>query len=349
MGKIFLMKPLYNIPLFSFLFILAFETLYASEVNIYTSRHYDSDESLYAEFTKETGIKVNVISGKGSALLERLKAEGKNSPADIFFTVDAGNLWKVQKEGLFSRINSKNITSIVPKNLRGPNDEWVATAKRARVIFYNPKKVSESEIKNLSYEDLAKPEWKGRIAIRSSSNMYNQSLVASLISNLGEKVTEEWAKNFVANFARKPQGNDRSQIIAVANGEADIAIANSYYLGIMLSRSKGDKQLEAAKKVKMHFPNQKNRGSHINISGAGILKNSPNKDNAVSFLEFLLSERVQNYMVNISFEYPVLQDALPNPIMAAFGTDFKVDEVSVASYGELNPQAVKLMDRSGWQ
>ena len=343
------MKPLYKIPLFSFLFILAFETLYASEVNIYTSRHYDSDESLYAEFTKETGIKVNVISGKGSALLERLKAEGKNSPADIFFTVDAGNLWKVQKEGLFRRINSKNITSIVPKNLRGPNDEWVATAKRARVIFYNPKKVSERAIKNLSYEDLAKPEWKGRIAIRSSSNMYNQSLVASLISNLGEKVTEEWAKNFVANFARKPQGNDRSQIIAVSNGEADMAIANSYYIGIMLSGSAGKEQEEAAKRVKIHFPNQNDRGVHINISGAGILKSSPNPVNANLFLEFLLSKKVQKYMVDKSYEYPIVEGVLPSSEISSFGLNFKEDDTAVSQFGELNPKAIRLMDRSGWK
>ena len=258
-----------------------------NEVNVYTSRHYDSDDLLYKEFTQETGIKVNIISGKGSALLQRLKSEGSNSPADIFFTVDAGNLWKVQKEGLFQSIQSDLVLSSVPKNLRGPNDEWTAIAKRARVIFYNPENVSEAMIKDIDYEDLSNPEWQNKIVVRSSSNMYNQSLVASLISNLGEEKTESWANKLVINFARKPQGNDRSQIIAVANGEADLAIANSYYIGIMLSGSAGEEQLAAAKKVKMAFPNQTNRGTHINISGAGILKSSPNKKNANQFLEFL--------------------------------------------------------------
>ena len=325
------------------------EGTFADEVNIYTSRHYDSDDALYAEFTKATGIKVNVISGSGNALMERLKAEGENSPADIFFTVDAGNLWRVQKEGFFKSIESDNIKGIVPENLRGPNDEWVAVAKRARVVFYNPNNTSSKEIERLSYEDLADPKWKGKIAIRSSSNMYNQSLVASLISNHGVKETETWAKGLVSNFARKPQGNDRAQIIAVANGEAQLAIANSYYIGIMLSGSSGKEQLEAAKKVKIHFPNQNNRGAHINISGAGILKFSPNSKNATKFLEFLLSERVQDYMVNLSYEYPVLDGINPHPSIAQFGIEFKEDRTSVADYGKYNTDAVKLMDRSGWQ
>ena len=318
-------------------------------MNVYTSRHYDSDTALYKEFTKETGIKVNIISGKGSALLERIKSEGKNSPADIFFTVDAGNLWKVQKEGLFQSIKSKKVLSSVPLKLRGPNNEWTAIAKRARVVFYNPKKISPSEIQNVTYEDLANEKWKNRVVIRSSSNMYNQSLVASLIANLGEKNTEIWAKNFVKNFARKPQGNDRSQIIAVANGEADLAIANSYYIGIMLSGSAGKEQLEAAKKVKMHFPNQNDRGVHINISGAGILKNSPNTSNANTFLEFLLSKRVQKYMVDRSYEYPILNEVLPSMEISSFGLNFKEDNASVKQFGELNPAAIRLMDRSGWK
>tara|TARA_Y100000590_G_scaffold434467_1_gene552697 strand:- start:60 stop:1028 length:969 start_codon:yes stop_codon:yes gene_type:complete len=320
-----------------------------NEVNIYTARHYDSDDALYEEFRKETGIKVNIISGKGSALLERIKSEGKNSPADIFFTVDAGNLWIVQKENLFQEIKSKKVISTVPRNLRGPNNEWTAIAKRARVIFYNPKNVSSEEIKDLTYEDLAKEEWKNRIVIRSSSNMYNQSLVASLIANHGIKQTESWAKKLVNNLARKPQGNDRSQIIAVSNGEADIAVANSYYIGIMLSGSAGKEQFEAAKKVKMHFPNQTDRGVHVNISGAGILKNAPNPDNANRFLEFLLSKRVQKYMVDLSFEYPIVEGVLPSPEIASFGLNFKEDDTAVKRFGELNPDAIRLMDRSGWK
>jgi len=331
------------------LFSIFVEVGMTNEVNVYTSRHYDSDDILYQEFTRETGIKVNIISGKGSALLQRLQAEGKNSPADIFFTVDAGNLWKVQKEGMFQSIQSKKILSVVPENLRGPNDEWTAIAKRARVIFYNPDNISDELVRSLNYEDLANQKWYKRVVIRSSNNMYNQSLVASLIENIGEKATEKWAKKLVGNFARKPQGNDRAQIIAVANGEADLAVANSYYIGIMLSGSAGQEQLKAAKKVKMIFPNQDNRGTHINISGAGILKNAPNKDNANAFIEFLISKRVQKYMIDKSYEYSVLDDVAPSSEIAGFGTDFKEDQTSVRSFGELNPYAVKLMDRAGWK
>ena len=338
-------KKLLSLLLLSF-FSASF--LFAQEVNIYTSRHYDSDDALYEEFTNDTGIKVNIISGKGGALLERLKAEGKNSPADVFFTVDAGNLWKVQKEGLFQSIKSPRVLSTVPTNLRGPEDEWTAIAKRARVIFYSPDRVSEQELANISYESLASEKWEGRLVIRSSSNMYNQSLVASLIARNGEEETEDWAKRIVKNFARKPQGNDRAQIIAVANGEADLAVANSYYIGIMLSGNAGKEQLEAAKNVKMVFPNQQGSGAHINISGAGILKNAPNPQNANSFLEFLLSDGVQEYMVKKSYEYPIAKVPVSKE-MVRFGLNFREDSLSVKRFGELNPSAIKLMDRSGWK
>ena len=248
------------------------EEVQNEEVNIYTSRHYDADDFLYEKFTQKTGIQVNIISGKGSALIERLKAEGANSPGDVFFTVDAGNLSNFQKQGFLQSIQSEIIKQSVPVELRGENDEWVAVAKRARVIFYNPELVSDKEIKDINYEDLANDVWKDKVVIRSSSNMYNQSLVSSLISNLGIDQTEKWAKDLVANFARKPQGNDRSQIMAVANKEASIAIANTYYIGIMLSGKGGKEQLDAAHKVKIAFPNQTNRGAHINISGGGVLK-----------------------------------------------------------------------------
>ena len=320
----------------------------SKEVNIYTSRHYDADDLLYKQFTKKTGIKVNIISGKGSALIERLKAEGANSPGDVFFTVDAGNLANFQKQGYLQPIQSEAIKQVVPVELRGENDEWVAVAKRARVIFYNPELVNENEIKNINYEDLSKDTWKGKIVIRSSSNMYNQSLVSSLISNLGIEKTEEWAKGLVSNFYRKPQGNDRSQIMAVANKKASIAIANTYYIGIMLSGKGGQDQLNAANKVKIAFPNQGNRGTHINISGGGVLKYSPNRENAEKFLEFLLSQEAQNHIVNNTFEYPVLSTVRPHPLIENFG-EFKMDKTSVADFGKYNPDAVKLMDRVNWQ
>ena len=324
------------------------EEVQNEEVNIYTSRHYDADDFLYEKFTQKTGIQVNIISGKGSALIERLKAEGANSPGDVFFTVDAGNLSNFQKQGFLQSIQSEIIKQSVPVELRGENDEWVAVAKRARVIFYNPELVSDKEIKDINYEDLANDVWKDKVVIRSSSNMYNQSLVSSLISNLGIDQTEKWAKDLVANFARKPQGNDRSQIMAVANKEASIAIANTDYIGIMLSGKGGKEQLDAAHKVKIAFPNQTNRGAHINISGGGVLKHSPNRENAEKFLEFLLSEEAQIHIVNNTFEYPVLETVKPHPLIASFG-NFKMDKTSVADFGKYNPEAVKLMDRVNWQ
>ena len=322
---------------------------FANEVNLYTSRHYDSDDALYQKFTNDTGIKVNVISGKGKALMERLASEGVNSPADVFITVDAGNLWKVQKDGMFQSISSDTINSIVPENLRGPNNEWGGIAKRSRVIYYNPVKVSAEDMEGLTYEDLSDPKWKGRVAIRSSGNMYNQSLVASLIANNGIDATEKWAHRFVGNFARKPEGNDRAQIMAVANGEADVAVANSYYIGLMLSGKKGEEQQAAARKVELHFPGQDGRGAHVNVSGAGLMKNAPNANNAVKFIEFLLSEEAQSHIVNNTYEFPMLEGVAPSDLIAQFGSGFKEDQTSVASYGEFNPEAVKLMDRVGWQ
>jgi iron(III) transport system substrate-binding protein len=344
----FLLLALLIVPITLLFLTKTNEEVQNEEVNIYTSRHYDADNFLYEQFTKKTGIKVNIISGKGSALIERLKAEGINSPGDVFFTVDAGNLANFQKQGFLQSIQSEIIKQSVPVELRGENDEWVAVAKRARVIFYNPELVSEGEIKDINYEDLASDVWKNGVAIRSSSNMYNQSLVSSLISNLGIDETEKWAKGLVSNFARKPQGNDRSQIMAVANKEASIAIANTYYIGIMLSGKGGKEQLNAAQKVKIAFPNQNNRGAHINVSGGGILKHSPNRENAEKFLEFLLSEEAQVHIVNNTFEYPVLESVKPHPIIESFG-DFKMDKTSIADFGKYNPEAVKLMDRVSWQ
>ena len=338
-----------DIHLFLIILAILSGSAFAKEVNIYTSRHYDSDSVLYENFTNETGIKVNIISSKSKALLERLRSEGENSPADIFITVDAGNLWKAQEYGLFRKINSKKIDSIVPKNLRGQNNEWIALAKRARVLFYSPKKYSYDELKDLSYKDLSSLKWEKKLSIRSSNNLYNQSLVASMIAKYGESFTEEWAKGLVNNFARKPQGNDRAQIIAVANGEADLAIANSYYLGLMLSGKKGEAQLSAGKKVKILFPSQNEAGAHINISGAGIIKSSKNYTNAIQFLEFMLSEKAQKHLVENTYEYPINKKVKPSALISQFGLNFKENVTDVYKYGEFNSAAIKLMDRVGWE
>ena len=281
-------------------------------------------------------------------LVERIKSEGKDSPADILFVVDAGNLWKVQKLGLFQRIRSEKINKVLPKNLIGRDNKWVAITKRARVIFYNPDITYKKDIESLNYEDLSAKYWKNKIVIRSSNNIYNQSLVASLIHHNGESYTKAWMKDFILNFARKPQGNDRAQIIAVSKGEAEIAIANSYYIGVMLSGEKGEDQKNAAKKVRIHFPNQNNRGTHMNISGAGILKNSPNYENAVKFLEFLLTEEAQKHIINNTFEYSVLKNVDPHPLIKQFGSNFKQDDISIKILGKNNPKAVKIMDELKW-
>ena len=332
----------------SLIFTLSGQSV-ASEVNVYTSRHYDSDEKIYTDFKNLTGIKVNIISGKGKALMERLRLEGKNSPADLFITSDAGNLWKIQKDGMFKEILSEKVKKTVPKNFRGPNNEWVGIAKRSRVIFYNPERVTDLEIKNITYEDLADPRWKGRLVVRSSGNIYNQSLVASLISNIGIERTEKWAKGIVKNFARKPQGNDRSQILAVANGEADIAIANTYYIGLMLSGEKGVEQKNAAEKVSMIFPGQADTGTHINISGVGILKNAPNTSNAEKLIEYLLTDKVQKHIIDNTYEYSIKSNIMPNKIIAEFGLNFKTDEIYASEFGKFNAEAVRLMDRAGWR
>ena len=255
--------------------------VFANEVNVFTSRHYESDIELYKKFTEQTGIKVNVISGEDGALQKRIKEEDKDSKADLYITADAGKLGTFEAEGLFQTGASSNlIKSVVPEQLR--TEYWVGIAKRARVIFYDPSRTTPNP--NLSYEDLSYPEFKGKIVIRQSNSVYNQSLVASLIENDGLEETKIWVKEFVKNFARPAKGNDRSQILAVAAGEAEYAIANTYYIALMLSGEKGSEQEVAARKVKILFPNQKGRGTHMNISGAGILKHAPNKDNAVKLL-----------------------------------------------------------------
>ena len=343
------MKGFFKLFFVSSLIFTLFSQLVANEVNVYTSRHYDSDEKIYKEFKNLTGIKVNIISGKGKALMERLRLEGKNSPADLFITSDAGNLWKIQKDGMFKEILSEKIKKTVPKNFRGPNNEWVGIAKRSRVIFYSPERVKDFEIKNITYEDLADPKWKGRLVVRSSGNIYNQSLVASLISSIGIERTEKWAKGIVKNFARKPQGNDRSQILAVANGEADIAIANTYYIGLMLSGEKGVDQKNAAEKVSMIFPGQADSGTHINISGVGILKNAPNPSNAEKLIEYLLTDKIQKHIVDNTYEYSINRNIMPSKIIAKFGTNFKTDETYASEFGKFNAEAVRLMDRAGWR
>jgi len=331
------------------LFVISFfsNLAIAEEVNVFSSRHYDSDIQLYKKFTAETGIKVNVVSGKDKALQKRIKEEGKNSKADLYITADAGRLGSFEKDGMFQTTTSPFIKKQVPETLRSSN--WTGIAKRARIIFYSKDRVSDEEIKNLRYEDLGNEIWKNRIVIRKSDNIYNQSLIASLIQNNGKDKIQFWLKNFVSNFARSPKGNDRAQILAVAAGEADLAIANTYYYALMLSGQKGKEQKEAAKKVTPYFPNQNDRGTHINISGVGILKNSPNPESALKLIEFLLTEEAQKHIVENTFEYSILDNVKSHELIESMG-NFKQDlKTPVAEFINYQSDAFKLMLISGWK
>ena len=321
----------------------------AKEVNIFSARHYDSDIQLYEKFTKKTGIKVNVVSGKDKALQKRITEEGKDCVADLYITADAGRLGAFQSKGMFQRgASSKAIKAAVPKNFR--TAYWTGIAKRARIIYYSPERVSPSDLQGMTYEGLADPKWKGKVVIRKSNNVYNQSLVASLIANNGKKSTAEWAKDVVANMARDSKGNDRAQILAVAAGEADLAVANTYYLALMLSGKKGVEQQAAAKKVKPFFPNQDGRGTHMNISGGGILKYAPNKANAVKLLEFLLTKEAQEHIVNNTFEYPMIEGVEPHKLVAQMGLGFKQDlKTKVSSYGKKQADALEVMLAAKWK
>jgi len=338
-----------KITIASLFFALISTLTLASEVNIFSARHYDSDLQLYEKFTSKTGIKVNVVSGKSKALEKRIIEEGADCIADLYIAADAGRLGAAKSKGMLQGgLTSDAIKSSVPKNFR--TTHWVGIAKRARIVYFAPERVSGAELMGLTYESLADPKWKGRLVIRKSNNIYNQSLVASLVKNNGKKVTAAWAQGVVSNMARTPKGNDRAQIMAVAAGEADIAVANTYYLALMLSGKKGAEQQEAAKKVKPFFPNQNDRGTHMNISGAGLLKYAPNKTNAIKLVEFLLSTEAQEHIVNNTFEYPMIAGVSPHPLVVAMGLDFKQDlKTKVSSYGSKQADALEVMLAAGWK
>jgi iron(III) transport system substrate-binding protein len=327
--------------------IFSFSSILAAEVNIYSSRHYDSDTELFKKFTIKTGIKVNIFSSKDNALHKRINEEGKDCLGDLYITADAGRLGAFELQGLFQKgVNTEFIKKQVSENFR--SDYWVGISKRARVIFYNPDKTNPP--KDLRYEDLSKKIFKNKIAIRQSNNIYNQSLVASIIEHNGPNKAKEWVEGLVKNFSRSPKGNDRAQILAVAAGEAEYAIANTYYLALMLSGKKGEEQKKAAKKILPYFPNQKDRGTHMNISGAGILKYSPNKKNAIKLLEFLLTEDSQTHIINNTFEYPIIKGVNPNKLIAQFSTNFKQDlNTNVSIYSKRQAEALKIMTEAGWK
>lgn len=315
------------------------------EVNLYSSRHYNTDTELYEGFTQETGIKVNLVEGSADELIERIKSEGDNTQADILMTVDVARLWRAQEAGIFAPTSSAILEERIPASLRDPEGLWFGFTKRARVIMYNPDKVNPEELS--TYEDLTDPKWKDRIIIRPSSNIYNQSLVASLIEAHGEEETEEWVKGFVANFAREPQSNDTGQIKDVAAGVGDLTLANTYYLARM-AKDDDPAMQEVVEKVKIFFPNQDGRGTHVNISGAGVVKNAPNPENAVKFLEYLSTDTAQEFFAKGNNEYPVVEGVSVDPVLDSFGS-FKADDTNIAAFGPNLADAVQVMNRGGWK
>jgi iron(III) transport system substrate-binding protein len=314
------------------------------EVNVYSARHYPADEQLFSLFTEETGITVNQIKGTGAELMERIKLEGEQSPCDVFVTVDAGNLWRAQDEGIYQPVSSAELEQHIPANLRDPSGLWFSFAKRARVIVYDTTKVKAEELS--TYEDLASGKWKGRILIRSSDNIYNQSLVASLIHNNGVEAAQKWCEGIVANMARPPKGGDTDQINALIAGEGDLAVSNTYYFARMLSGD-DDALKEKLSNVKVFFPNQGDRGTHVNVSGAGVAAHAPNKENAIKFLEFMISPEAQAIFAGANFEYPVREGAEQAQVIASWGK-FKEDSINVVELGRNNAEAVRIMDRAGW-
>ncbi|MBE9041257.1 Fe(3+) ABC transporter substrate-binding protein [Oscillatoriales cyanobacterium LEGE 11467] len=315
-------------------------------VNVYSARHYDSDRTLYDNFTEQTGIDVNLVEGKGDELVERIKSEGENSPADVFITVDAGRLWRAQEAGIMQPIESETLEAAVPEYLRDPEGRWFGLSKRARIIVYNKETVDPSEL--TTYEALTDPKWQGRIIVRSSNNIYNQSLVGGILAANDPDGTEEWAKGLVDNFARPPEGNDVSQVKAVADGVADLAIVNSYYVA-RLANSDDPEDRAVIEQLGMFFPNQDDRGTHINISGAGVVANAPNKENAIAFIEYLVTPEVQTQFARNNNEFPVVEGAqLDNAFLEEY-VPFKEDNLNAATVGENNAEALQIMDRAGWK
>lgn len=317
----------------------------AEQVNLYSARKEALIKPLLDKFTQQTGITVNLVTGKADNLITRLKSEGKYSPADLLLTTDVGRLYRAKEQGLTQEILVSEAIATLPVNFRDDQGHWLGLSLRARPLMVSVDRIEAQSISRL--EDLITPQWKGRVCIRSSSNIYNQSMVASLIAQLGESAAEEWVAGFVKSFARPPQGGDRDQIKAVAAGLCDVAIANTYYLAGMLS-SEDETTQQQAKKVKVIWPNQADRGTHINISGVALAKNAPNKQAAVMLIDFLLSEESQLWYAKTNHEYPVLADIPWSKLLQSFG-QFKTEQLPLGKLGELNADAVQIMDRAGWK
>ena len=318
----------------------------SNEVNIYSARKSYLLRPLLDAFEKDTNIKVNIISGKAKVLQKRIEQEGKNTRADVLLTVDAGNLYEAKKKNLLKKINSKQLDMLIPKNLRDDDGFWYGLSIRSRVIMFNPLSVN---VKDLStYENLAHKKWKGKICMRSSGNIYNQSLLASLITHLGEEEAKNWAKSVVSNFARDPKGNDRTQMTSVVLGECDLTLANTYYLGKWMT-SKKEIERKYAKRISIFFPNQKSRGAHINISGAAVIKYTRNLDNAIKLIEYLADDKAQELYARANHEYPIRDTINLSKIVYSWGYPFKQDQINLNQLGVNNSKAAKIFDEVNWQ
>lgn len=315
-------------------------------LNLYTARHYATDEAFYTGYTKATGIKINRIEGGEDALFERIKAEGANSPADVFLTVDVARLWRAQQAGVFAPAKSAVLDKRIPAAVRDPQGRWFGFSARARVLAYDKSKIKPAELNR--YEDLSDARWKGQICTRPSSHPYNLSLISSMILHHGEEKALEWARGVAANLARSPRGGDTDQLRAVAVGECSIALSNHYYY-LRLMRSEKTEDRSLVEKVGLIWPNQKDRGTHINISGGGMLRHAPHRDAAVKFLEYLASDSAQTLFANGNNEWPVVKGAkLANRELESFG-EVKTDSLPLANLGETQAAAQRLADRAGWK
>ena len=319
----------------------------SNEINIYSQRHYNVDEIQYQNFEKLTGIKVNVTKANADELIQRMKNEGENSPADLFITVDVGKLWQGGEMGLFQKFQDESVFANIDPQLLDKNGYWVPVTYRSRVIVYSNERVEKNELS--TYEDLSNEKWKGRLLVRSSSNAYNQALMSSLVENLGTENTTKWSEGVVSNFARDPKGSDRDQVKAIAAGQGDIAIVNSYYIGLLLSSQK-DEEINAGNAVSVFFPNQADneRGAHINISGLTLTKNAPNRENAIKLIQYLTSIEAQKTYVSNSYEYSVNPDVKPDEIVQSWG-EFKKDPVDLNSLGTNRSEAIRIFDKTGWK
>jgi len=326
--------------------LLLLSTAAAAEtVNVYSARHYDSDQELHEAFTAETGIEVSVLEGGSDMLVERIQREGIASPADVLITVDAGRLWRAVQAGVLQEIASDVLNERIPAHLRDPDGLWYGYSQRMRLIYYNPERIDPEVVS--TYEKLAQPELEGKVCIRSSNNIYNQSLLASMIEIHGKEGAEQWAEGLVDNLARQPQGGDTDQIRGVAAGECDVAVANHYYY-LRLANSDDPADREVADKVAVMLPNQDGRGAHVNIGGAGVVKNAPHRENAIRFLEFLASDEAQEIFARANYEYPVTEGVDRHEDLAGWG-DVKLDTLNMDALGENNPNAVRVADRVGWR